>query len=46
MIEQLCLENCKDLQEIKEQSWLIDYWIDEIQESAMNEVPIIILFCT
>ena len=39
------LENCSSIDEMQEQLDLIDYWIDEIQENAMNDVPIIILFC-
>ena len=33
-------------EEIKEQSLVIDYWVDEIQENGMEDAPIIIFFCT
>ena len=33
-------------EEIEEQTLAIDYWVDEIQENAMTDAPIIIFFCT
>lgn len=33
-------------EEIEEQSLVIDYWVDEIQENGMEDAPIIIFFCT
>lgn len=32
--------------EIEQQNRIIEYWIDEIQENAMADVPIFIFFCT
>lgn len=46
ILDQLKLENCESVEELDHQMSLVDYWVDEILENAMNEVPIFILFCT
>lgn len=46
ILERLRLENCESVEQVEEQSQLVDYWSDEILENAMNEVPVFIVFCT
>lgn len=46
ILERLRLENCETVDEVEEQMQLVDYWIDEILENAMNEVPVFVVFCT
>ena len=44
-VQELLLENLST-QEIESQAQLVDNWIDEIQENASIDVPIVIFFCT
>ena len=40
------LENGATLEDIEQSRQIIDYWVDEMQENAMADVPIIIVFIT
>ena len=46
MFESLRLENSATLNDLENFRTMIDYWVEEMQENAMADVPIMILFCT